>query len=439
MTPSDSMDPSVITFTSTSNVLTDLMRGFLSSWGVPTFWVSTINIALMLLIALILVGVSFTLSRRFLYFVLRKIAANSRVRFIDTLHKNKLPHYLAMLAPYNLVHEVVPIVFRSRPSWIAPLSILADIYCVFIVFALVMVFVYATIDSLKYRDGFRYKPLKSYAQVLQLVLLGVAAVCIYCILTGNSPFTFFTAIGAASAVIMLLMKDTLTGVACSLQISFNNLVQVGDWITVTRYGADGIVEEISLTTVKVRNFDNTITTLPATALVADSFQNWRGMKEKGCRRFVRTFHVRLADVHFVSDEELERYAPIGNLAAYIAQRRERMAAVQQTTGVETAASPLNAHHITNVDLFMQYAEWYLRTNPRINADTDLLVRQQVATSQGLPIQIYAFANTTVWAEYENVHAEIMNHLYSSVSAFGLRIFEAATSSDTVSINILDKG
>jgi miniconductance mechanosensitive channel len=285
-------------------------------------------------------------------------------------------------------------------------------------------------NVLEEKPAFKNKPMKSYYQVIQIIFFIFGAVVIYAILTGKSATAFFAAMGAASAVLLLMFKDTIMGFVGSIQISTNDMVRLGDWITMNKYGADGDVEEINLTTVKVRNFDKTITTIPTYALISDSFQNWRGMQESGGRRFKRVFFIRYDSVHFMTRSEMEKFMKIDALKEYIENK-----AKAGNIDVNDEKYLAGVHAITNADLFIQYCTYYLRMHPKINNDMTLLVRELPITTQGLPIELYSFTNTTVWKEYELIVAEIVNHLISVISDFGLVIYQESSGSDNYDIYI----
>lgn len=308
---------------------------------------------------------------------------------------------------------------------------LVDVYMVFMVIWTIMSLIRSFGNVLEEKPAFKNKPMKSYYQVIQIVFFLFGAVAIYAILTGKSATAFFAAMGAASAVLLLMFKDTIMGFVGSIQISTNDMVRIGDWITMNKYGADGDIEEINLTTVKVRNFDKTITTIPTYSLISDSFQNWRGMKEAGGRRFKRVFHFRYDCVRFMTNEELEKFKKNDALKKYIESK--------QTDGVteikpnERFMAGINA--ITNIDLYIQYCISYLRQHPKISNNLTLLARELQSTTQGLPVELYSFTNTTVWAEYEIIVAEIVNHLVSVVGDFGLVIYQESAGSDNFDLYI----
>ncbi|EGK01659.1 MULTISPECIES: mechanosensitive ion channel family protein [Dysgonomonas] len=406
------------------------MQETLSHLGVPEQWVEYVKLIVLLAIVTITVYLLQLVVRKILTFVFHRVEKITTLSFFGYTINNKLPHYLALVVPYSFVRGAIPIVFYDFKGLISPLIKLTDIYLVFMVIWTVMALVRSFGDVLQEKPAFKNKPMKSYFQVIQIILFIFGAVVVYAILTGRSATAFFAAMGAASAVLLLMFKDSIMGFVGSIQITTNDMVQIGDWITMNKYGADGNVEEITLTTVKVRNFDKTITTIPTYALISDSFQNWRGMQESGGRRFRRALNIKYDSIRFLTEEEIEKFKKVDGLADYIKEKQGIYAKLNKQTASDL---PLNKHAITNCDLFMQYGIYYLRNHPNINKDMTLLVRQLASTTQGLPIELYTFTSTTIWAEYETILAEIMNHLISVVQYFGLTIYEESSGSDDYNV------
>lgn len=411
------------------------MQDLLSGWGVPANWIIYVKLIVMLVIVVAVAYFLQLVVRRILIFAFRRLSKVTSLDFFTYTINNKLPHYLALVFPYSLVRGTIPLIFADFRTFISPCIKLADIYLVFMVIWTIMAIIKSFADVLQQKPAFHNKPMKSYIQVIQIVFFIFGAVGVFCILTGKSPAAFFAAMGAASAVLMLMFKDSIMGFVGSIQISTNNMVQIGDWITMNKYGADGTVEEINLTTVKVRNFDKTITTIPTYALISDSFQNWRGMQESGGRRCKKALFIKQSDIRFLTDEELEKYKKINGLGEYINEKQNEYAKLNKSLDKSLL---LGKHSLTNNDLFMQYATYYLRQHPRINKDMTLMVRQLAPTVEGLPVELYVFTSTTVWTEFEGITSEIINHLISSVSFFDLHIFESSSGSDDYNIYMKDK-
>lgn len=411
------------------------IRGILHSLGVPEQGVEyTYLIVLLVLVVAIVYALQFSF-KRILSYAMKRLAKITNLSFFDYTIKNKLPYYLTMIIPYSFVRGSIPVVFYDFPSFVSPLIKLTDIYMVFMVIWIVMSVVKSLADVLQEKPAFKNKPMKSYIQVIYIIFFIFGAVIIYSILTGKSATAFFAAMGAASAIMMLVFQDSIKGFVGSIQVTANNMVQIGDWITMNKYGADGDVEEINLTTVKIRNFDKTITTIPTYSLISDSFQNWRGMKETGGRRFKRALNIKHDTIRFLTSEELDRYKQIDGLGEYIKRKETEYAKLNKQGDSDI---PLNVHSITNNDLFLQYGIHYLRNHPKINKNLTLLVRQLAPTAQGLPIEIYTFTDTTVWAEYEIILSEIINHLIGVVKFFDLKIYEECSGSDKYDVYLRER-
>lgn len=404
----------------------------LESLGIHQDWIIWVKLLIIILMVVIATLLLQFIARKVLEFVFQRVEKIIKLSFIKYAIKNKLPHYLALIIPYSFVRSVIPFAFYDFKSMISPCIKIVDIYMVFMVIWIIMAIIKSGFNVLQERPAFHNKPIKSYLQVIQIILFIFGAVGIFSIITGKSATAIFAAMGAASAVMMLLFKDSIMGFVGSIQISTNDMVRLGDWITMNKYGADGDVLEINLTTVKVRNFDKTITTIPTYALISDSFQNWRGMKDAGGRRFKRCLYLKQSEIRQVTPEELERYKKIDSLKEFIETKEKEYA--ERNKGIDMSI-PINGHWLTNNDLFMAYATQYLRSHPRIAQDMTLLVRQLAPTPQGLPIEIYTFTNTTVWADYENTLSEILNHLISAVKFFNIRLLEEVSSSDSLTVNL----
>lgn len=410
-----------------------LLHGLLTDLGLSEVWINYAKAIIMFLLAAIFAYILQFIVRRVLIFVLNKLTKITSFTFFHHAIRNRLPHFLGLIVPYTFIRASIPIIFEDFPKLISPFLKIADIYMVFMIIWIIMAIIRTVVNVIQKREAFHKKSFKSYLQIIQIILYILGAVFIFSILTGKSATAFFAAMGAASAVLMLMFKDTIMGFVSSIQLSSNDMLRIGDWITMSKYGADGTVEEINLTTVKIVNFDKTITTIPTYAFISDSFQNWRGMQESGGRRFTRSLFVNQSDIYFLSDEELESMKKVESLRAYLEEKQQEIISINNSAKADLSIL-LNGYRITNSDLFIQYATQYLRNHPRINKEMTLMVRTLAPTSEGLPIQLYTFTNTVVWAEYEGIVGEIVNHLISALKFFKLRIY-TTTASDSYDIYI----
>lgn len=270
-------------------------------------------------------------------------------------------------------------------------------------------------------------PLKGIFQGVKLIVAILVGILVISLLIGQSPAILISGLGAMAAVLMLVFKDPILGLVAGIQLSANDMLKLGDWLEMPKYGADGAVTDIGLTTVKVRNWDNTITTIPTWSLVSDSFKNWSGMSASGGRRIKRSISIDTTSIRFLDEDEQQKLVQARLLKPYMAARGEEIAQWNQQQAAD--ASALNQRKMTNIGTFRAYLNEYLRNHPRIRQDMTLMVRQLAPDNQGLPIEIYAFTSTVIWLEYESIQADLFDHIFAVVGEFGLRIHQAPTGND----------
>ncbi len=271
-------------------------------------------------------------------------------------------------------------------------------------------------------------PLRGIFQSIKLIAALLFAILMISVLIGKSPLVLITGLGAMTAVLMLVFKDPILGLVAGIQLSANDMLKIGDWLDMPKYGADGAVTDIGLTTVKVQNWDKTITSIPTYALISDSFKNWRGMSESGGRRIKRSLNIDTTSIHFLSDDELEALRRAQLLVPYLESKVAEVTQYNQQHKVDMN-SPINGRRLTNIGTFRAWLESWLKNHPRLRQDMTLMVRQLAPDSNGLPIEIYAFSSTTVWLEYEAIQSDIFDHIYAVLPAFGLRVHQTPTGYD----------
>jgi len=283
-------------------------------------------------------------------------------------------------------------------------------------------------DYIKDQDSYSDKPIQSYAQILRIIFTSVAIILMLSIFTAKSPLFFLTSLGAVSAILILVFKDTILGFVGSIQLSANDMIRIGDWVTMDKFGADGNVEEINVATVKVRNFDKTITTIPTYSFISDSFRNWRGMQESDGRRIKRSLFIEVDSVKFASDELIGTIRQFRILKEFIKEREIEIETYNITHGF-IGDEAINARRQTNIGLFRRYVEHYLKHSPSINNEMNLMVRQLDPTATGIPLEVYCFTHTKEWNEFEAIQADIFDHLFAIVPMFELDIFESPSGKD----------
>jgi len=382
---------------------------------------------------IVLAVLSNLVAKNFIVALINRLLHKSTSKRDDILARRKVFERLSQLAPALVIYALAPYVLSAYP---APGAFIAKLSLITIV-VIGVLFIDALINAgLEIYGTYRASrnfPIKSFAQAAKLMLYFLGAVSTLSLILGQSPMTFIAGFGAFAAVLMFVFKDPILGFVAGLQLSANRMVAVGDWIEMPKYGIDGDVMEIALTTVKIRNFDKTITTVPTQALINDSFKNWRGMTETGGRRIKRSIYLDVASVRFCDEEMLRRYSKIQHIADYLDEKRRELTTYNETHMKDpdalVPANLVNGRRLTNVGTFRAYLEAYLRAHPKISKTLTLLVRQLQPTENGLPIEIYVFSTQTDWGVYESIQADIFDHILAAAPEFDLRIFQNPTGGD----------
>ena len=378
-----------------------------------------------ILFSLILLTVAWLL-RVFVRFILiqvfHRIANSTKTTIDDSLIENKFPKNISRFAPYFFLSAAVGLWANGNISIENWLHALLDVYAVFVAIVTLRSLLRTLKQELQSRTQFKDKPIESYIQVVMIFLWGIGLLLTFSILSGKDLVYFFTGLGALSAVILLVFKDTILGFVASIQIAANDLVRIGDWITMESYGADGSVVEINLSTIKVQNFDNTITTVPTYKLLSSSIKNWRGMSESEGRRIKRPLYIRASSVRFLNDEELTGITQLERFKAIVQAKKEEIAAYNKALKTDTSI-PVNGRNLTNIGLFRSYIETYLEQHPSINQKLTVMCRQLAPTPNGIPLEIYAFTSDKAWKNHEMISADIFDHILASASFFHITLFE----------------
>lgn len=355
--------------------------------------------------------------------LITNISERTKNQFDNFLVRNNAAGLAAHLFILLFIVYALPFVLWDFPHTYVYIEKGVDIIAVFVVVLLVQSVLRTFSDYLQTMRSFRDKPIHSYVQVFMIFAWLAAVVYIFTLLTNKSAWTFFSALGALSAVILLVFRDTILGFVASIQVTVNDMVRIGDWITMEKYNADGDVIEISLATVKVQNFDKTITTIPTYYLISDSFRNWRGMTRSEGRRIKRSILLKVSSIHYLTEEEINQLKEIELIREYLEQTSEKINSYNNEHH-NNKKLLLNGKNMTNLGVFRIYIEKYLHQNPNINSDMIMMSRQLEATPQGIPLEIYAFSRSKEWLEYEKIVSDIFDHLFAAVPYFNLELFEA---------------
>lgn len=368
-----------------------------------------------LTLVILILLISYIITKLFRHLVIptvHKITSRTKATWDDYLFNKRMMNSFCRMIPPIIFYLLLPFVFSNVPQVLTILLKACLIYLVITTLLLINSFLNSLYEISNEHETFRNRPLKGIYQMINLIAIGIGIILIISILIDQNAATILAGLGASAAVLMLIFKDSILGLVAGVQLSANDMLRPGDWITMPKYGADGDVLEVSLTTVKVRNFDKTITTIPPYALVSDSFQNWRGMRETGGRRIKRSIYIDMTTVHFCSEKEKKQFASHGWIDEEQAQPEAQ---------------------VVNLHVFRNYLLDYLKKHPRTHKELMIMVRQMQPTPEGLPLEIYCFTNTTVWPEYEQIQGEIFDHILAIIPTFGLRIFQRPSGNDLTNI------
>ncbi|MFT6026419.1 MAG: miniconductance mechanosensitive channel [Bacteroidia bacterium] len=409
------------------------MSDWLTSIGLAAELVPTVAFGLDICILILVALLADLIAKRVVLRAIESAVKRSSSTLDDIFFDKKVFDALAHLAPAVVIEIGAPVVFEAYPDFVAGLSKFIQLYTIVIVVWVMSSFLDALLELSHRNPYLKDKPMLSYIQLGKLLSYVMAGVMMFSILFSKSPMVVLSAFGAAGAVLIFVFKDTILGLVASIQISVNDTLRVGDWVSMEKFNADGDVIKITLNTIEVQNWDKTISTIPAYAFVSDSFKNWRGMSESGGRRIKRSLNISLSSVQFCNQNMLEQFKKFELLEDYIASRSEEISNYNSDLKVDKTY-PLNGRHLTNLGIFRAYAERYLKANANIRTDMTCMVRQQAPTEVGIPLEIYCFTNTIEWLPYENIQSDIFDHLIATASLFELEIFQSPSGSDFGQLN-----
>lgn len=405
--------------------IVDTIYGLLLEWGVSPSLAKSLDEVISVSLLFLLAWAANLFSRLVVYRIIVHFAKYTPVKWDDVFIEHKVVKHLVRVIPGIIVNLAAPIALRSE-LWVVVMQRAAQIYIVIAILGAIGASTKALTVIFSRSKEYADKPMKVVFQIVAVLAYFVGAIVIISILVNTSFTSLFAALGASMAILMLIFKDSILGFVAGWQLSVNDMLRPGDWITVPKYGADGDVEEISLYSVKVRNFDKTITTIPPYSLVSESFQNWRGMQESEGRRVKRSVLIDMNTIRFCTPEMLEQFKKIAYLKEYIHSTEEQIALYNQEYGYDNSML-VNGRRQTNIGVFRAYLEEYLRRHPEVNHNMTAMVRQLQPTEKGIPVELYFFISNKNWVDYENIQSDIFDHVMAIVPQFGLRIFQYPTS------------
>ncbi|MNK47438.1 Miniconductance mechanosensitive channel YbdG [compost metagenome] len=384
--------------------------------------------AILLVSAFVLLALIDYLLRFFFNSVVIQLLKKTKGNWESYLLDNKIQVHVSRFILVAVAQRILPMIFTGFSSFTVVIDKVLAIVMIFLIYRVVNSLLKTGRDILRSSKAFLNKPIDSYLQVLQIFLIFIVITLTVSVLTGNSPWSFLVSLGAASAVLMLVFKDTILGFVASIQVSANDSVRVGDWIEMPKYGVDGDILEINLNNVRVQNWDKTIVTIPTYTLLSDSLKNYRGMQETGGRRIKRSINIKISTIRYMDAKEIEELKKIAVLVPFIEQREQQIRDYNIQHNVDPDVL-VNGRRMTNIGLFRAYITSYAKKNPDINQGMTLMVRQLAPNEHGLPLELYMFTNGTSWAFFEDTMSDVFDHLFAAVKYFDLEVFELPSSDD----------
>ncbi|NLY71142.1 MAG: mechanosensitive ion channel [Clostridiales bacterium] len=400
----------------------EFFRDLLIGYGVGENIASYFTYGIIILIIIIVSTLAYLITKKVILRLILHFIENNSVEWDRVLVERRVFHKLALIVPAIVIYLFAP-VFKSYEVTIEKIVFT---YVLIIIVQVISALLDCVDDIYNTFPISKTRPIKGLLQVVKIAAYIITAIIIIANLIGESPIILLSGIGALAAVFSFVFKDSILGLVAGIQLTTNDMLRIGDWIELPNYGVDGFVQEISLVTVRVKNFDNTIVSIPAYTLISDSFKNWRGMQDSGGRRIKRSIYIDTNSIDFCTDEMLEKFKKIEYIRDYIIERKKEIDEYNKGHNLE---SPVNGRRLTNIGVFRVYLMQYLKNHPKIHQGMTQMVRQLAPGENGLPIEIYAFTNDTNWINYEGIQADIFDHILAAAKEFGLRIFQHPSGSD----------
>ena len=387
------------------------------------------------IIAFVAIGAHLIVRKIILHYVI-KLTERTKKAENNFMFRRKVFHKLIHLIPASIIYVLAPIVLDQYKLFLGMINKIVIIYFIVMIFAAIQGAIRVIEDVYNTKPHAAERPIRTYTQMLILISYLIAALIIVSYIFDVQITKILAGMGAMAAVMMLVFKDTILGLVAGVQLSANEMVQVGDWIEMPAYNADGDVLEITLNTVKVQNWDRTITTIPTYAMVSSPFINWRGMQESGGRRIKRSINIDMRSVKFCTPEMLDKYKKIHYLKEYIEERQAEIEEYNETMAIDDSVL-VNGRRMTNLGVFRKYLESYCSEHPKVNMNMTFLIRHLQPTEKGIPIEIYLFSADTRWAKYEELQADIFDHVLAVISEFELSVFQIPSGEDITSLHTID--
>lgn len=406
----------------------NLLRQLLLEWGLGEDFAAPVARAAILVLVVLAALIAHRLARGPVLRALAALIRRTRTTWDDILIERRVLHRLAHLVPGLVIYRLAPLALEGHARFAEITDTGVQIYLVLTGMLVFDALMSAGVEIYRRTETSREISILGLVQFFKVILYFLCGVFVVSVLLGKSPLYLLSGLTALTAVLLLVFRDAILGLVAGIQLSVNRMVARGDWIEMPKYGADGDVLDVTLTTVKVQNWDKTITTIPTYALISESFKNWRGMQDSGGRRIKRSVYLDLGTVKFCDEDMLTRFGQIQYITAHIERKKRELAEYNELNQVDLSHL-VNGRRMTNIGTFRAYVQAYLKNHPQISQEMTFLVRQLAPTPKGLPIEIYVFCTDKIWANYEAIQADIFDHILAIVPAFDLRVFQEPTGGD----------
>ncbi|WP_083714683.1 mechanosensitive ion channel family protein [Bacteroides bouchesdurhonensis] len=414
----------------TTNAVMQEVNHSLVSMGVDVNWANKVDNWIVLLLIISVALLANVICRHIILRAVAKLVQRTKATWDDVVFDHKVMIHISRMVAPIFIYLAIPLAFpeHAESGVLDFMRRICLIYIIAVFLRFISVFLSAVYHVYSEREQFKDRPLKGLLQTAQVTIFFIGGIVIVSTLINKSPTVLLTGLGASAAILMLVFRDTILGFVSGIQLSANNMLKVGDWISMPKYGADGTVIEVTLNTVKVRNWDNTITTIPPYLLVSDSFQNWQGMRESGGRRVKRSINIDMSSVRFCTPEMLAKYRKIQLLKDYIDKTEKVVELYNKEHHIDNSIL-VNGRRQTNLGVFRAYLNSYLKSLPTINQELTCMVRQLQPTETGIPLELYFFSAIKDWVPYEEVQADVFDHVLAIIPEFGLRVFQNPSGED----------
>lgn len=409
------------------NMISDV-KHWLIDLGLSVFWAEILKLVIVISVVFIISYVANFLTKKFISVIVSRIVKKTTFTWDDILLKNKVFHRFSHVVPALIIYYSSNVVLKGYPDWISVVKSMVFIYIIVMAMLIISAFLKSLNEIYMSMPSSKDRPIRGFLQIINIFNYSIGNILILSIILDKDPSYFLTGIGAIAAVLLLVFKDTLLGLVAGIQLAANDMVKLGDWVVMPSKNADGIITEITLHTVKIQNWDKTISMIPSYAMVSESFINYRGMEESKARRIKRSLFIDINSVRFLTLAEIEELKEIQILRPYLEHKLKEVEAYNQSVAFDKE-KPINGRWLTNLGTFRMYAFEYIKSLTYIRKDMSLMVRQLAPTENGVPLEVYAFSSIIEWEDFEKIQADIFDHLMAVIPIFNLCIYQNPTGND----------